>query len=97
MLEGLLAQPLGPGEQLEVLESARQTITFVQHEMSSRYAAHLPPDSAEDATLRRVVRAMDRPQHRHARLAEHTATVAETSSGPKLPLLARQRIRYLGR
>jgi hypothetical protein len=57
MLEGLLASPLGPEEQLEVLESARQTITFVQHEMSSRYAAHpLPPDSAEDATLRQVVR-----------------------------------------
>ena len=47
MLEGLLASPLGPEEQLEVLESARQTITFVQHEMSSRYAAHpLPPDAA---------------------------------------------------
>ena len=32
MLEGLLASPLGPEEQLEVLESARQTITFVRNQ-----------------------------------------------------------------
>jgi hypothetical protein len=94
MLEGLLASPLGPEEQLEVLESARQTITFVQHEMSSRYAAHpLPPDSQEDATLRQVVR-LGRPS------APPTPALPSGSGSDEFraqwPLLAQRRIQYLG-
>ncbi|HNO88999.1 MAG TPA: hypothetical protein PKI69_12065, partial [Rhodocyclaceae bacterium] len=95
MLEGLLASPLGPEEQLEVLESARQTITFVQHEMSSRYAAHpLPPDSAEDATLRHVVRLWTALSTAYARLGDSGANDAEFRA--QLPLLAQRRIQYLG-
>ena len=95
MLEGLLASPLGPEEQLEVLESARQTITFVQHEMSSRYAAHpLPPDSAEDATLRHVVRLWTALSTAYARLGDSGTNDAEFRA--QLPLLAQRRIQYLG-
>jgi len=95
MLEGLLASPLGPEEQLEVLESARQTITFVQHEMSSRYAAHpLPPDSAEDATLRQVVRLWTALSTAYARLVESGAGSDEFRA--QWPLLAQRRIQYLG-
>ena len=96
MLEGLLASPLGPEEQLEVLEASRQTITFVQHEMSSRYAAHpLPPDSAEDATLRQVVRLWTALGTAYARLAEGHASAADEFRA-QLPLLAQRRIQYLG-
>ena len=95
MLEGLLASPLGPEEQLEVLESARQTITFVQHEMSSRYAAHpLPPDSAEDATLRQVVRLWTALSTAYARLSEGGSGTDEFRA--QWPLLAQRRIQYLG-
>jgi hypothetical protein len=95
MLEGLLASPLGPEEQLEVLESARQTITFVQHEMSSRYAAHpLPPDSQEDATLRQVVRLWTALSTAYARLAEGGSGSDEFRA--QWPLLAQRRIQYLG-
>ena len=91
MLEGLLASPLGPEEQLEVLESARQTITFVQHEMSSRYAAHpLPPDSQEDATLRQVVRLWTALSTAYARLAEGGSGSDEFRA--QWPLLAQRRI-----
>lgn len=96
MLEGLLASPLGPEEQLEVLESARQTITFVQHEMSSRYAAHpLPPDSAEDATLRQVVKLWTALSTAYARLAEHSGSTGDEFRA-QWPLLAQRRIQYLG-
>ncbi|WP_079434630.1 hypothetical protein [Zoogloea sp. LCSB751] len=96
MLEGLLASPLGPEEQLEVLEASRQTITFVQHEMSSRYAAHpLPPDSAEDATLRQVVRLWSALSTAYARLAEGHASSSDEFRA-QLPLLAQRRIQYLG-
>jgi hypothetical protein len=88
-------QPLGPEEQLEVLESARQTITFVQHEMSSRYAAHpLPPDSQEDATLRQVVRLWTALSTAYARLAEGGSGSDEFRA--QWPLLAQRRIQYLG-
>ena len=95
MLEGLLASPLGPEEQLEVLESARQTITFVQFEMASRYAAQpLPPDSNEDGTLRQVVRLWTALSTAYARLGESGSTSEEFRA--QLPLLAQRRIQYLG-
>ncbi|MDD3352465.1 hypothetical protein [Zoogloea sp.] len=97
MLEGLLASPLGPEEQLEVLESARQTITFVQHEISSRYAAHpLPPDSAEDATLRQVVRLWTALSTAYARLSERSSGKGGDDFRAQWPLLAQRRIQYLG-
>ena len=70
MLEGLLASPLGPEEQLEVLESARQTITFVQHEMSSRYAAHPLPHPVSRPGHHRI---FPRPPHRTAGRVESRA------------------------
>ena len=76
-------QPLGPEEQLEVLESARQTITFVQHGNVVPLRGPPPaPDSQEDATLRQVVRLWTALSTAYARLAEGQRQGQRTSSAP---------------
>ncbi|MDY0011500.1 MAG: hypothetical protein RBS40_01250 [Rhodocyclaceae bacterium] len=55
MVATLLQFPPAPNQHLEVLETARPHIAFVQGELGNRYAAHpLPPDSTENATLLQV-------------------------------------------
>ncbi|BAL22472.1 hypothetical protein AZKH_0125 [Azoarcus sp. KH32C] len=56
MITGLLQGMPGPEAHFEVLEAARSPIALAQAELSRRYASRpLPPDSAENETLRSVV------------------------------------------
>ena len=56
IVAGLIRALPAPNQHLEVLESVRAQVDFVQAEMAKRYAAHpLPPDSSENETLARVV------------------------------------------
>lgn len=56
MTAGLLEAMPAPNQHLEVLEAARDLLTFTQAEMARRYAARpLPPGSFDHQTLVRVV------------------------------------------
>ena len=56
MISTLQSYPPAANQHLEVLETARPIVAFVQGELSKRYAAHpLPPDSTENETLLKAV------------------------------------------
>lgn len=56
VISTLQSYPPAANQHLEVLESARPIVAFVQGEISKRYAAHpLPPDSSENETLLKAV------------------------------------------
>lgn len=56
MISTLQTYPPAANQHLEVLETARPIVAFVQGELSKRYAAHpLPPDSSENETLLKAV------------------------------------------
>jgi hypothetical protein len=97
MIEGLAHAPLSATEQLDVLESARQTVAFVQHEISSRYAAHpLPPNSNEDQNLQQVVRLWGCLSQAYARLMANGENPENPEFRAHIPQLAQRRIKYLG-
>lgn len=88
MITGLLQAMPDPAAHLAVLEAARVRIALAQAELAVRYAAHpLPPDSAENETLRSVAtlwRALSRSYALIARgcagddaLADQRATLAQ--------------------
>ncbi|MCK9985845.1 MAG: cyclic-di-GMP-binding protein [Azoarcus sp.] len=95
MVPALQRNPPAPDQHLEILEAARPHVALAQSAMASRYAAHpLPPDSAENATLRSVVTLWQA-------MARSYGQVARTSGAEILPadrraLLAQRRIHYAG-
>lgn len=95
MVPTLLHALPAPDRHLEVLEAARQAVALAQSELARRYASHpLPPDSAENETLRNVVglwRAMARSYAHIARHAEPGSLSADQRA-----LLAQRRVHYTG-
>lgn len=95
IVDGQLEGAPPPARHLEVLELARAPIAAVQHELGRRYAAHpLPPDSVENATLRRVVdlwRALAR-SYAEIGLRDTAGALVD-----RMPLLAQRRLQYSGR
>jgi hypothetical protein len=95
MVPSLLHALPPPDQHLDVLEAARPRIALAQAELARRYASHpLPPDSAENETLRKVVslwRAM-------ARSYAHIARVAATDGilTDQRATLAQRRLHYTG-
>jgi len=95
MVSSLLQALPAPNQHLEVLEAARGQIAFVQSELAKRYASHpLPPDSTENATLRRVVALWLDLARSYAQIAHQDA--AEGTLGDQRPLLAQRRTSATG-
>lgn len=96
LLGGMQATPPAPTAYLEVLETARTSLAFVQEEMADRYAqSALPLGSREDETLRRVVglwQAMARAYDQVARAAGKDA-----DHPGRLELICQRRIHYSGK
>ncbi len=94
MVTGLLAAPPAPNQHLEVLETARPIVATTQARLAVRYTAHpLPPDSAENATLDRVVGLWRTLSRSYAHL---TRTDAHGVLEDQRALLAQRRIHYAG-
>ncbi|MGB0126608.1 MAG: hypothetical protein WBP72_03140 [Rhodocyclaceae bacterium] len=95
LLGGILSSPPPPSDCLEVLETARVSLAFVQEEMANRYAqSALPPESVEDETLRRVVtlwQAMARAYSQVAQLGGGSEEVQR-----RLALICQRCIHYSG-
>lgn len=95
LLRGILSSPPPPHECLEVLETARVPLAFVQEEVANRYAqSALPPDSPEAETLQRVVglwQAMARAYAQVAQLGGESDDVQR-----RLALICQRCIHYSG-
>lgn len=95
MITGLLQAMPEPAAHLAVLEAARLPIALAQAELALRYAAHpLPPDSAENETLRNVAmlwRALARSYALIARIAAGDDALADQRA-----TLAQRRVFYAG-
>lgn len=95
MVAELLEAMPPPNQHLEVLETARETLAFVQTEMSKRYAARpLPPDGAENRTLERVTSLWDDLARSYALIARRDAE--EGTLDDQRALLAQRRIHCAG-
>lgn len=95
IVRGLLEGRPAPNQHLEVLEAARDTLSFAQGEMARRYAAHpLPPDSEENATLGRVIALWQDMARSYARIAD--ADASEGTLEDQRALLMQRRILYEG-
>lgn len=95
MVGGLLEGRAPSNQHLEVLEAARETITLVQGEMAKRYAARsLPPDSVENATLKRVVSLWRKLAESYAEITRRDATSGTLDD--QRALLAQRRVHYKG-
>lgn len=95
MITGLLQAMPDPAAHLAVLEAARVPIALTQAELSLRYAAHpLPPDGAENETLRNVAmlwRALTRSYALIARSSSGDESLADQRA-----TLAQRRVYYAG-
>lgn len=95
MLNSLLEDQHPPSEHLQVLEAARLPLELVQNELAKRYASHpLPPDSAENNTLQRVVMLWQTMCNSYADIAQRSA--ADPTLDQQQPLLAQRRVAYAG-
>lgn len=91
-----LLHGLPPTDQhLDVLEAARERVASVQAALAQRYASHpLPPDGAENETLRRVVTLWQAMARSYAYLAR--ADGLEDLPADRRALLAQRRVHYAG-
>jgi hypothetical protein len=95
MVGGLLQGSAPLNQHLEVLETARETITLVQGEMARRYATHsLPPDGDDNATLKRVVSLWRKLADSYAEITRRDATSGTLDD--QRALLAQRRVHYKG-
>lgn len=95
MLECLLEDQHPPGEHLQVLEATRLPAELVQEELAKRYAAQpLPPDSAENTTLQRVVALWQIMRRSYTEIAQRSS--GDPALNDQLPLLAQRRVAYAG-
>lgn len=96
IVAGLVRALPAPNQHLEVLESMRTQVDFVQAEMAKRYAAHpLPPDSSENETLARVVSLWRAMARSYAQISRQDAAVGLLDD--ERALLAQRRVDYTGR
>ncbi len=95
MLDALLKGTPAPNQHLEVLEAMRPTVDLVQGEVAKRYASHpLPPDSAENASLGRVVALWQLMAHSYAEITRRDA--ASGTLDDQRSLLSQRRVYYAG-
>lgn len=95
MVEGLLDAAPAANQHLEVLENARIPVDLVQDQLARRYAAHpLPPDSAENETLLRVVALWKLLARSYAEITRRDA--ASGTLDDQRVLLAQRRVYYSG-
>ncbi|MBN8441030.1 MAG: hypothetical protein J0M28_04910 [Thauera sp.] len=95
MVAELLESMPPPNQHLEVLETARETLAFVQAEVGKRYAAQpLPPDGMENRTLQRVIALWDNLARSYALIARRDAE--EGTLDDQRALLAQRRIHCAG-
>lgn len=95
MMDSLLAARPAPNQHLEVLEAAREPLSFCQGELARRYAAHpLPPDGDENSTLLGVARLWDSIARAYALIAQQDAAVGTLAD--QRALLAQRRLHYTG-
>lgn len=96
IVAGLIRALPAPNQHLEVLESVRAQVDFVQAEMAKRYAAHpLPPDSSENETLARVVSLWRGMARSYAQISRQDAAAGTLDD--QRALLAQRRVDYTGR
>lgn len=95
MLSELQERPPTPVSHLEILEAARASVEFVQHELAQRYAARpLPPVSQEDETLRIVLGLWQQMLRGYTLIAQRSAL--DPSFVDRRPMLAQRRLHYHG-
>ena len=95
IVQGLLAARPAPNQHLEVLEAARDTLSFTQGEMARTYTAHtLPPGEDTEHMLDRVVGLWQAMARSYAAIAE--ADAREGTLEDQRALLAQRRVSYEG-
>lgn len=95
LLEGMAVANPPPLAQLQVLEETRQTLDYVLGEISKRYASRpLPPSSAEEETLRHVVRLWSLMATNYGFVGQRAALAGDGSLDDKRALLIQRRLRY---
>lgn len=95
IVDGLLEAAPAPNQHLEVLEAARETLAFVQGEMSRSYSTHpQPPGRTEDDAFERVVALWKAVARSYARIAD--ADAHEGTLEDQRALLAQRRMLYEG-
>jgi hypothetical protein len=95
IVNGLLTARPAPNQHLEVLEAARDTLSFAQGEMARAYTAHpLPPSQDAENMLDRVVGLWQAMAQSYAAIAQ--ADAREGTLDDQRALLAQRRISYEG-
>jgi hypothetical protein len=95
IVHGLLAARPAPNQHLEVLEAARDTLTFAQGEMARAYTTHpLPPSQDTENVLDRVVGLWQAMAQSYAAIAQ--ADAREGTLDDQRALLAQRRVSYEG-
>ena len=95
IVHGLLAARPAPNQHLEVLEAARDTLSFVQGEMARAYATRArPPSQDADNALDRVVGLWQAMAQSYAAIAQ--ADAPEGTLDDQRALLAQRRMVYAG-
>lgn len=96
LLHGLMRRPPGAADFLDVLETARMPVSFLQDELAQRYANKpLPPIPAEQEAFRQVLslwQAMARAYAHVAQLGGEDARIQE-----RLALICQRCVHYAGK
>jgi hypothetical protein len=96
IIAGLLESRPAPNQHLEVLEVARPLIEAAQTELTSQYAGQpLPPDSADNNTLLRVITVWQNLARSYALVAQQDTQLGSLED--QHPLLAQRQMYYLGK
>lgn len=95
LLEGMAVASPPPQGQLDVLEEVRPVLEYVLGEVAKRYASRpLPPSSAEEETLRQVVRLWSLMATNYAFVAQRYALEGAGAIEGSRALLLQRRLRY---
>ncbi|MBI4990187.1 MAG: hypothetical protein HZC23_15340 [Rhodocyclales bacterium] len=96
LLTGLYHRPPGGGAYLDVLETARAPMAFLQDEIAQRYAAKpLPPTPAEAEAFRQVLSLWQSMARAYAQVAQLGANDPQVQS--KLALICQRCVHYAGK
>lgn len=95
MVEGLLEAKPAPNQHLEVLEAARDTLSFAQGELARSYCTHpLPPDQDENNDFGKVASLWQAMARSYTRIAEADREAGTLND--QRALLAQRRLFYQG-